>query len=694
MNNTMMRAAGITALVALMAATFAGGGAAAADAPSKSPLVRTRYLLLDSRVVGNTANATLSVNTVETHPGNPLFGDDKPWKQRYDNIYASVIHDETDRLYKLWYDPFIYDTSSKGMTHEQRRTTGYSIHRREDASSNAALRDGLKWKKPELSLVEYKGSKANNLASPSLARPEEHLPVGLQKRLLVDDHVIDIKQNITRALGTPVKVGMVMQGTLLTDGADLGYRTTVLWNEQRKKFQMIYRASGENTTGYAESVDGITWTKPLVAPGGQSNLITYNGSSHGKFFEAAFMIDLTLPWGHAEKFKAAFNSGTTRCAIGYSADGIHWNGYNNGSSVTGRAADTHNQILWDSIASRYLLVTRTDIGAGGGTGEFRATRIMAHTGGNNLLANPTAWQTLKTIRVEDPRDEKTPEGVAVLQMEAMTVWPYENVYFGLMHVLTVGKLTGSGGTVTDPDARHETDVIDFYIGTSRDGVNFDRSWIYDRKPFVQRGNDREFDKDIIQAATEILTRGDAHWIYYGGRYDQHHAPLSSGSGKIGLAKLPLDRFIGQQAVAGQVGTITTKPFVLEGNALRVNVDATGGSFRVEVLDEAGVPIPGFADAAANSHDNVNVLRLLPRWGANENLSALKGRAIRLKFHLDHATLYSFQIIEEAPVSLSGFNHDPATGGSPSALELLRPSINKSPERGRNFTPPATPPTIS
>ena len=50
------------------------------------------------------------------------------------------------------------------------------------------------------------------------------------------------------------------------------------------------------------------------------------------------------------------------------------------------------------------------------------------------------------MTVDDPPGKKTAAGVAVQQMEAMTVWIYENIYFGLMHVLTVGELTGAEGS--------------------------------------------------------------------------------------------------------------------------------------------------------------------------------------------------------------------------------------------------------
>jgi hypothetical protein len=484
----------------------------------------------------------------------------------------------------------------------------------------------------------------------------ELAPVGVQKQLLVDDYVIAEKHNITRQLGRPRKMGVVMKASVPTDFhptkqfpdgfPDVGYRTTVLWNEQQDIFQMMYRASAEDLTAYAESKDGIHWTKPLIADDGGSNLVTFRGETQGTFYEASFMIDPTVPWGHPEKFKAAYNPGNTMCAIAHSPDGIHWTGYNDGESVTGRAADTHNQILWDPIGCRYLLLTRTDLGAEGGLTEDRATRIMVHDKGNDLLSHPKAWKTLATVKVDDPLGRKTAAGVAVLQMEAMTVWVYENIYFGLMHVLTVGELTGADGRipVVDPDKRPEADVIDFYIGTSRDAVHFDRSWVHARKPLIERGDAGSFDRAMVMATSEIVTLGDEHWIYYQGNDSRHHGGRSTKSqgGQIGLAKLPLDRFICQQA-KDELGTITTKPFKLQGDTLEVNVDAKEGRFYAEVLDADGKPISGFAAEQARSYDGIDALRLEPQWQSSKDLSPLRGKTIRLKFYLRNAKLYAFQV---------------------------------------------------
>ena len=198
--------------------------------------------------------------------------------------------------------------------------------------------------------------------------------------------------------------------------------------------------------------------------------------------------------------------------------------------------------------------------------------------------------------------------------------------------------------VADPAKRPDADVIDYYIGTSRDCKTFDRSWIYAGKPFIERGPDGSFDKAMLQPSSQIITRGDEHFIYYTGQYSQHHAPKAAQthSGRIGLAKLPLDRFVAQQA-GDRVGTILTKPFRLEGSSLQVNVDARDGRVQVEILDAECKPIPGFAGENSRLYRDIDELRMEAQWEDHRDLSILKGKTIRLKFHLCNAKLYAFQV---------------------------------------------------
>ena len=134
------------------------------DDSASAALAHRRYLLLDARIVDNTNNAEVTLGIVNKHSGNPLFREDKPWEMRFDNLYANVIYDDEEQLYKCWYSPFIVDNSSKGMNSKQWEQVTYRApHNREMAICYATSKDGLTWVKPELGLVEYEGSKANNI---------------------------------------------------------------------------------------------------------------------------------------------------------------------------------------------------------------------------------------------------------------------------------------------------------------------------------------------------------------------------------------------------------------------------------------------------------------------------------------------------------------------------------------------------
>lgn len=490
---------------------------------------------------------------------------------------------------------------------------------------------------------------------------ESVMSIGLQKQLLVDDYVIAEKRNVTRELGAVKKCGIVLEPSLETDfipppgkrgegdyerhlgsgkkpdgsrvALDFGFYTTVLWNEKEKKFQMWYMPWRMAGVGYAESKDGINWTKPLVSEDGKSNIVHPSQS-----FSCS--IDPTLPWGHLEKYKAAFDSNLDRVCqpcLAYSADGIHWKDYNGGKPVTHRAADTFCQIFWDHLIKKYRLLCRTDMAAQGGTKEYRSTRIMVHDKGNDLTNHPTAWKTVADkIVVDDPKNEKNPWGNPRLQFNWLTTWIYEGVYFGLMNVYTMDESAFFEGF--DYETRHEKDVIDIYIGTSRDGMNFDKNWIYARKPFVPRGPAGSFDKDCVFPPSVLLTHSDEHWIYYGAASERHYS--IGRDMRIGLAKLRLDGFI-YLAAKDKPGVVVTKSFKLEGDRLAVNVDAKGGWVQIELLDETGTGIPGFSGDSAKKHAKVDELRLAPQWKSGGNLSGLKGKTVKLRFTLQNAKLYAF-----------------------------------------------------
>jgi hypothetical protein len=90
--------------VLILALTVALGSSLVSDASQNETgeHERNRYLLLDSRIIENTENAKLTIGKVQKHKDNPLFEEDKPWEKRFDNLYANVIYDEQENIYKCW----------------------------------------------------------------------------------------------------------------------------------------------------------------------------------------------------------------------------------------------------------------------------------------------------------------------------------------------------------------------------------------------------------------------------------------------------------------------------------------------------------------------------------------------------------------------------------------------------------------
>ncbi len=90
------------------------------------------------------------------------------------------------------------------------------------------------------------------------------------------------------------------------------------------------------------------------------------------------------------------------------------------------------------------------------------------------------------------------------------------------------------------------------------------------------------------------------------------------------------------------GVLTTHPLVFQGSRLTINAAANKGRLTVEVLDEAGRPVPGYSreDFLLKTFDST---QQEVNWKSHENLAALRGKPVRLRFYLQHADLYGFQI---------------------------------------------------
>ena len=475
--------------------------------------------------------------------------------------------------------------------------------------------------------VEFRDIRLKRLPSKGDPSPG----IGLRKQLLVDDHVIAERKNVMRQLERPVKANDG-RPVLLGDQPWEEFATPILGNVTYfdGKFRCWYRGGGSGPEQgiwcYAESTDGMRWTKPKLG------LVEFRGDKENNIFvrgqPQAFtpFVDPneTDP---SQRFKSAINTIRIDTALGYSSDGVRWSLYRDGKPITGRASDTISQVVWDRWAKVYRLYTRTDYGSGGGAGEVRGTRDMVAAADADL-ADPASWRTIREWCLGWERGNR--DYGRQRQIYSLNGWVHEGVQFALLWTLETGG----------------NEVMDYYLATTRGERPWNLHWVYANRPFVERGAEGAFDCRWIQPATNIVTHDDRHWIYYVGLAKTHRGESSphidGPAGGIGLATLPLDRFVSLTA-GEEPGVVVTKPFELAGAGLEVNVDASRGEVRVEVLDSTGQPLAGYAGDDAITLRNVDQLRLSPRW--KRPLGDLKGKTIRLRFHLRRAALYAFRVTE-------------------------------------------------
>lgn len=129
-------------LYALLSGLVLAAGAGASDA-----LVLERVPLLfadDAGIARRSHHVSRTVHPARTRPA-PVLVADQPWEHLRVYMWGSVHYDPAARRYAMWY-------MSRPPPPAKGTTNLY-----------ATSEDGLRWTKPALGLVDFKGSKLNNL---------------------------------------------------------------------------------------------------------------------------------------------------------------------------------------------------------------------------------------------------------------------------------------------------------------------------------------------------------------------------------------------------------------------------------------------------------------------------------------------------------------------------------------------------
>lgn len=391
-------------------------------------------------------------------------------------------------------------------------------------------------------------------------------------------------------------------------------------------YRMWYVAAGDDRldksvprsspwrVAYAESTDGLNWTKPNLG------LVDYLGNKNNNLvsIDTGPLGILNVKVLHepdapaAERYKMSAHVWFSKKADGarfgtlalfMSADGFTWKSVNGAKPVEAELtrADmvlpyTHYEpagglYKWDGLyytsgqnafmaAQPYHgRVTRSFVSA-----DFRHWEQASAVGhvrpAQNILLGPGK-----------SRDgEQSHEGIGV--------WNRGNLLLGVTG-LWHGHLQWPGVT------------IDLGFALSNDGVSF-RNPAYDWT-FVKRGQDGEWDQGGLLQAQGFENIGDQTFVYYGA-WDPRGWEGAPPRGGVGIVTVPRDRFgdlvidptaigSGDYQVPDLAGSFVTAAVPLKKASVQrfyLNADGLGqnAALKVELLDKHLKPLPGWSGREA------------------------------------------------------------------------------------------------
>ena len=404
-----------------------------------------------------------------------------------------------------------------------------------------------------------------------------------------------------------------------------------------KKSMLDYLSEDLYMLCYAVSKDGIQWKKPNLGihefDGSKKNNIVLVGGGGNTVFK-----DPTAR--PASRYKMICGGGPRMMHnnrgippyAGYrrvygvaSADGIHWK---KPRSIMSWYTDCTNVCYWDERIMKYVAFVRYNETMSCRNDEtFRTKgnfyRAVGRAESDDFWNFPQPTKILKPAAADLAGREDAPG------MDRMEIYNTSAVKYPF----------AADSYFMFPGHYHpHSEMTDIGLATSRDGVNYTH-W---REPFLGVGPGNAFDSGMVHMATGMI-RGDTNiTMYYIGSdflHDITETPRETGG--VGKADIRLDGFISQDTNRSG-GNLVTIPLKFSGSRLELNMDAgAGGRLKVELLTRSCKPIAGYTRQDADCLRG-NDLRKTVTWKGTSDLSALRGKTVRLNFIGRNVKLYAFQ----------------------------------------------------
>ena len=471
-------------------------------------------------------------------------------------------------------------------------------------------------------------------AEPSVKAQPEPVAIGSRLELFVDGHLIESLEGTRLKLHPPRPAERVLFFDREWEGGNSGYVTVF---RDGGRYRMYYR--GASSTGYAvpslskpgetpvpkhpqvacyaESPDGITWSRPSLGlfefHGSNDNNIVRTGSGGHNFSP----FKDTNPGAVPEQRYKAVGSGQTDgkpVLLGFvSPDGIRWKRLREEPLLTDGKFDSLNVAFRDSVRSRYVAFYR----------DFRhGVRTIKHATSDNFLDwTPGQWGDFG----DTPPEHLYTNGTVA--------------YFRAPHLFLALPRRFLPWRQLYPDAP-VPGASDGVFMSSRDGVHWDRRFL---ESFIRPGRDpRNWPQRTNTPARGIVPTAEDEISLY---VERHR---SSPTNHLQRLVLRTDGFVSVHA-GYSGGEMITKPLLFEGDNLVLNfATSAAGSIRIEILDAHGRPVPGFAleESPLIWGDKIEHVvqwkRTHPKATSEKPLAHLAGTPVRLRLVMKDADLYSLR----------------------------------------------------
>ena len=438
--------------------------------------------------------------------------------------------------------------------------------------------------------------------------------MGSRRELFVDDFWVEAWRGGARqALHHPQPREIVLTHDRPWEGNTSGYHTFFRDGERVRAYyrgsQANERIGGKRTGSQvvctAESDDGISWRKPALGlfqfKGSGINNITHSGIGTHNF---APFKDTHPDCPPDQQYKALGGSKREGGLFAFvSKDGMRWSLMSETPVIVDGKFDSQNLAFWDGMRGEYRAYYR-DFKEGVRDIKTATSKDFIHWSEGQWLEYP---------------------GAPAEQIYTNQVLPYfraPHIFLGFptRYLKDRGQITeGLFMSSRDGNAFHRWGEA--FI---RPGLNQDR-W-GNRCNYIWHG--------LIETASDLPGAPNELSLYSTEHYYEGNA------NRVRRFALRMDGFVSVNAPLSG-GEILTRPLTFDGECLSLNVSTSAaGTMRVEIQDIEGRALAGFALTDCDEIWGDEIERIAT-WKGSADLSALKGRPVRLRVALHDANLYSF-----------------------------------------------------